>query len=360
MLIKEMDEPRLASRPLTAAVIGCGAIAHEHLRYIASTPRAALIGVADKSPATMEFARNRFGARQGFTDAEALIEMRPDVVHVLTPPDLHAKFVSLALASGSHVICEKPMTASANETRALLELAKEQGRLLVESRNALWVDSVLAAREHVRSGTLGTLREIDVALALDLANSVFGDPNLSGPGVRLPGGAAHDFLPHLAYLFLDFAGTRKVDSVTGYADNLTKNERVGLDSIDVLIRAGQVRGSIRISPDTRPDGLRLVLRGTLGSLETDLYNPYLRVTRALNSGLRAPLEQIRSGFSLMRSGLGNIRNKVRQHTPYHGMPRMLDAIYCSIQEGRPSPIDPDDILATAELIDQILSLRHRR
>jgi predicted dehydrogenase len=161
-------------------------------------------------------------------------------------------------------------------------------------------------------------------------------------------------------LFLEFADTRKVDSVTGYVENLTKNERVGLDSVDVLIRAGQVRGSIRISPDTRPDGLRLVLRGTLGTLETDLYNPYLRVTRALNSGLRAPLEQIRSGFSLMRSGFGNIRNKVRQHTPYHGMPRMLDAIYRSIQEGGPSPIDADDILATAELIDQILSLRHRQ
>jgi predicted dehydrogenase len=101
---------------------------------------------------------------------------------------------------------------------------------------------------------------------------------------------------------------------------------------------------------------RLVVRGSKASAESDFYSPFMRVEGGANTGKRAPLEQIGSGLKLARSGFRNFRDKVRSHGTYHGLPRMLDAVYRSLLEGREPPIRGDQILATARLVDRIVAL----
>jgi predicted dehydrogenase len=302
--------------------------------------------------------RERFRAGSCFTDpASMLEEERPDVVHVLTPPQTHAALVTMCLDAGAHVICEKPMTASAAETERLLREARRRGRALVESRNLLFNDLAIAMDRLAADGKLGSVREVDVLLSLDLTAGTFGDPNLSGPGVHLPGGAVHDFLPHLAYLFLHFAGRPEtIDQVSGFLENRSGNVRVGYDHLDALIEAGDVRGRLRIASDLAPPAFRLVVRGTERSVEGDFYNPFLRIEGGTNVGKRAPLEQIRSGLKLARAGVTNFFDKVRQHGTYHGMPRMLDSIYRALQTGEEPPISEADMIATARLVDRIVAL----
>jgi predicted dehydrogenase len=343
---------------LPSAVIGCGAIAHEHLPYLASSPRVELAAVCDSSPALASFMRDRFRAKACFTDAgEMLREAKPQVVHVLTPPQTHASLIRMSLEAGAHVICEKPMTASAAETEELLAEARRRGRVLVESRNLLFNDVSIAIDRLRTAGQLGDVREVDVLLSLDLTAGPFGDLNLSGPGVALPGGAVHDFLPHLAYLFLHFAGDpTQVDEVAGFLENRSGNPRVGYDHLDALVEAGAARGRLRIASDVGPPAFRLIVRGTERSVETDFYNPFLRIEGGANVGKRAPLEQIGSGVKLARAGVRNFFDKVRQHGTYHGMPRMLDAIYGALQNGHAPPISDAEMLATARLVDRIVSL----
>jgi predicted dehydrogenase len=343
---------------LRAAVIGCGAIAHEHLHYLSSSPRVELAAVCDSSKATASFMRERFRAGGCFTDAASMLkEGRPDVVHVLTPPQTHAALVTMCLDAGAHVICEKPMTASAGETETLLRESRRRGRVLIESRNLLFNDLAIAMDRLATDGKLGSVREVDVLLSLDLTAGPFGDLNLSGPGVHLPGGAVHDFLPHLAYLFLHFAGRPKtIDHVSGFLENRSGNVRVGYDHLDALIEARDVRGRLRIASDIAPPSFRLVVRGTERSVEGDFYNPFLRIEGGANVGKRAPLEQIGSGLKLARAGVTNFFDKVRQHGTYHGMPRMLDAIYRALQTGEELPISEADMVATARLVDRIVAL----
>lgn len=351
-----------ATSRLRSAVIGCGAIAHEHLPYLASSPRVELAAVCDSSPALASFMRDRFKAETCFTDAgEMLRQAKPQVVHVLTPPQTHASLIRMSLEAGAHVICEKPMTGSAAETEKLLAEARRVGSVLVESRNLLFNDVSIAIDRLRTAGELGAVREVDVLLSLDLTAGPFGDLNLSGPGVALPGGAVHDFLPHLAYLFLHFAGDpAQVDEVTGFLENRSGNARVGYDHLDVLIEAGAARGRLRIASDVAPPAFRLIIRGTERSAETDFYNPFLRIEGGANVGKRAPLEQIGSGVKLARAGVRNFFDKVRQHGTYHGMPRMLDAIYAALQRGDAPPISEADMLATARLVDRIVSLGSAR
>jgi len=348
--------------PLRAAVIGCGAIAHEHLAYLSSSPRVELGGVCDASKATASFMRERFRACAWFTDAASMLQdVRPDVVHVLTPPQTHSALVRMSLEAGAHVICEKPMTGSAAETEALLGQARDRSRILVETRNLLFNDVTMTIDRLNAEGQLGSVREVDVLLSLDLTAGPFGDLNLSGPGVQLPAGAVHDFLPHLAYLFLHFAGSLSdIDRVAGFLENRSGNARVGYDHLDVLIEAGEARGRLRVASDVDPPAFRLAVRGTERSVETDFYNPFVRIEGSPNVGKRAPLEQIGSGIKLARAGVRNFFDKVRQHGTYHGMPRMLDAIYAAIQTGEKPPIAEADILATARLVDRIVALGQRQ
>ena len=346
------------STPLRAAVIGGGAIAHEHLGYLGNSARVELVGVCDASRATAVFMSERFGANAWFTDAASMMkEVKPDVVHVLTPPQTHAALVRMSLEADAHVVCEKPMTGSAAETEALLADARKHGKCLIESRNLLFNDVSIAMDRLIEDGSLGRVREVDVLLSLDLTSGPFGDLNLSGPGVQLPGGAVHDFLPHLAYLFLHFAGRlQQIDRVTGFLENRSGNARVGYDHLDALIQAGEVRGRLRIASDVFPPAFRLIVRGTEGTAESDFYNPFLRIEGGANVGKRAPLEQIGSGLKLARAGVRNFFDKVRQHGSYHGMPRMLDSIYSALQAGENPSFSEGDILATAQLVDRLVSL----
>ena len=343
---------------IKAATIGCGAISVEHLKYLSASPLVELVAVCDVSKAAAEFARDRFGAAAASVDGQAMLaQVRPDVVHVLTPPHHHAALVLACLESSAHVICEKPMTGTADETEALLKRARDCGRYLIESRNYLYNDIIIKLSAMIADGRLGDVVEVDLLLSLDFLSGPFGDTNLEGASVRLPGGAVHDFLPHLAYLFLHFAGHHgEVDDARGYSENLSGNSHAVFDHLDALVRAGGKRGRLRVVSDVHPDMFRVMIRGTRGSAEADLFNPFLRFDGDPDIGKRAPLGQIRNGLALARAGLRNFREKILQHGTYHGMPRMLDAIYQSIRDGSPPPISEGDMLDSARLIDRLVQL----
>lgn len=345
-------------KPLKSAIIGCGAIAHEHVRFLKHSHRAEFVAAVDRSPALAGFFRDHYGAGAAFDDARTMLDsVEVDVVHVLSPPGTHEELVRMALDANCHVVCEKPMSGTAAETGALLEHADRRGRVLVESANTMWNENVVAVRQLIDDGTLGEVREIDIALALDLAGGPFGDLNLTGPGVRLAGGAVHDFLPHMCGAFLHLAGQTTVDAVEGRLANHSGNPRVGYDHLDCLVTAGPVRGRLKLAPDVSPAAFALVVRGTQASVETELFSPYLRVTGGKNTGKRAPLELMQSGMAMVRSGVRGFRDKVVQHTPYHGLVHMLDDVYAALQEGRRPPVTPESTLATAAMVDRIVALR---
>jgi predicted dehydrogenase len=340
---------------LSAAVIGCGGISHEHLSFLSSSPRARLVAVCDRSPALAALARERYGAERAVTDAGEMLATVPvDVVHVLTPPNTHVPLARLALEAGAHVICEKPLAPSATDTEALLRIAADRDRSVVESRNYLFNDVVLDIDRRIRDGQLGDVREVDVTLSLDLSAG-----SLSDAGLRLPGGAAHDFLPHMAAIFLHLVDhTGEVD-VVGTADRLSSRPDVGIDHVDVLVTAGRRRGRIRISPDVTPDSFRVCVRGTEGAVEADLFQPYVRHEGPPHVGKRAPIGHLVTGANFVAAGFTSAKDKLLQHTPYHGVPRMLDAVYHALASGTQLPIRPSEMYTSAVLIDQIIGLADR-
>lgn len=59
-----------------------------------------------------------------------------DVVYVGTPHSLHKKNCLDAIAAGKHVLCEKPFTINAKETKEIIDAAKQKGVFVMEGKSA--------------------------------------------------------------------------------------------------------------------------------------------------------------------------------------------------------------------------------
>jgi predicted dehydrogenase len=115
--------------PLRAGIIGTGAIAAFHAEALAADPGAELVGVVDASRASAEAFSARWGAAV-HDDLPALLEGGIDVLHVCTPPGVHAEQAIAALDRGVHVIVEKPPARSLAELDAMVEAARGYDREL--------------------------------------------------------------------------------------------------------------------------------------------------------------------------------------------------------------------------------------
>jgi predicted dehydrogenase len=138
---------------LVAGVVGTGFIGVVHvesLRRLGVT----VAGVAGSSP---ERARAKRLAPV-YPSYEALLaDERVDVVHLTTPNQLHYDQVKQALAAGKHVVCEKPLATSAEQSAELLELAERSGLVHCTNFNIRFYPMVREARARARAGELGEL-----------------------------------------------------------------------------------------------------------------------------------------------------------------------------------------------------------
>jgi predicted dehydrogenase len=89
---------------------------------------------------------------------EALLaDERIDVVHLTTPNSLHYEQVRAALAAGKHVVCEKPLALTAEESADLLARAEESGLVHCTNFNIRFYPQVQEARARARGGDLGEI-----------------------------------------------------------------------------------------------------------------------------------------------------------------------------------------------------------
>lgn len=317
-------------------------------------PRIELVGVCDRSPAAVEWTAQRYATRP-FTDHRTLLaETAPDVVHVLTPPSSHRALADDALAAGAHVIVEKPVASSLPELEAMLALAARHDRMLIENHNYRFNDQMLAIASMVATGDLGDVVGVDVLLALDIAKSKL--MGVGNPTAHLAGGAVRDFLTHLTYLALAPFGDAPVGAVDARWWNRTGNAHVGMDELDARVEVGTGVASIRFSGRVAPDCFRVWVRGTKGTVETDLYQPFLRVeTRRGPAPLSPVIGHGVNGVSLAASSVRNLRDKILQRTPYHGLWALLERFYDSVLDGTPAPVTAADVLRTNALIDRIVA-----
>lgn len=109
-------------------LIGYGAWGSHHARVIAG--HASLVAIAAKSEATAAKARSEHPSARVFTDYRELLALELDAVVVVLPSHIHYEISKAVLASGRHLLLEKPMTLSVAHCDELIALAQRQKRVL--------------------------------------------------------------------------------------------------------------------------------------------------------------------------------------------------------------------------------------
>lgn len=87
-------------------------------------------------------------------------EERIDFVSIVTPNFLHAPVATTFLKAGFHVVCDKPMTLTLKEAKALAKTVRQTGKVFALTHNYTGYPMVKEARELVRTGKLGKILKI--------------------------------------------------------------------------------------------------------------------------------------------------------------------------------------------------------
>ncbi len=138
--------------------VGLGGFGRSWAPLIQEAPGVELVAVVDADAA----ARERAAAELGLAEAaifpalaDAVMGVEADAVLVATPPETHRAVAEAALATGKHVLVEKPLATSMDDARALVAAAEAAGRTLMVSQNYRFRPPPRAVARLVAAGTIG-------------------------------------------------------------------------------------------------------------------------------------------------------------------------------------------------------------
>jgi len=141
-------------------IVGTGWMAATHTEALRRLG-VEVAGVAGRSPDRAREVADRLGLATAYDSVEALVaDDSLAAVHVTSPNDVHATQAAAALRAGRHVVCEKPLGVSAEETAALVELAAGTGLVNAVCFNLRFSPHNHNAAGMVRDGSLGEPRYV--------------------------------------------------------------------------------------------------------------------------------------------------------------------------------------------------------
>jgi predicted dehydrogenase len=136
---------------MRAAIVGTGFIARVHALALQSLG-VEVVAVAGSAPGRAE----EFGVGAPYSElGELLSRESVDVLHVCTPNDVHAAQALAAIERGVHVVCEKPLAVSTEESRAMVEAAEAAGVVNATCYHVRGYPLVEQMRADVAAGAVG-------------------------------------------------------------------------------------------------------------------------------------------------------------------------------------------------------------
>lgn len=184
--------------------VGVGVRGGHWVRFVGESPDLTSAACVDIRDEALDAVRREHGAGPcGFyTDLEkALAEVRADAALVATPSAFHAEHAIRLLEAGLPVLLEKPLGASMDDARAILEKSAETGKPVMVAENYRFWPAERTIRRAVKDGLLGEIANVSLR---DFRNQP----------------AAHEpvWLTKLEYPHLQEIGVHHFDSLRGYFD----------------------------------------------------------------------------------------------------------------------------------------------
>lgn len=149
-------------KPISVGVVGCGYWGPNLVRNFRALPNCSVRAMCDLREARLKHLRTLYGDVEGVTDYQHLLNgMELDAVVIATPVMHHHALAKASLLAGKHTLIEKPMAASSAECEELIEIARQQGLVLMIGHTFLYSAPVRKIVEIVQAGDIGDIRYIN-------------------------------------------------------------------------------------------------------------------------------------------------------------------------------------------------------
>src|SRR5271155_4642235 len=112
-----------ADTTLRVGVVGVGVMGSNHARVLSELPGVKLVGVADPDRKRREFVAGKLGCA-AFDEASGLIAHGVDAVTIAAPTHLHRDIATACAARGIHILVEKPIAQTVEDSRAVVAAAR--------------------------------------------------------------------------------------------------------------------------------------------------------------------------------------------------------------------------------------------
>jgi predicted dehydrogenase len=259
----------------------------------------------------------------------------PDIeaLYIALSNDVHLRWILAALEAGKHVLCEKPMTLSAADTRTAFESAELAERLLVEAVWTRWHPRMQRIADLAASGSLGTITDVRSSFTWESSPEALVGNYRSFP--EFGGGAFYDvgIYPLNALI----ACIPEAQDLAVSAAEFTLNEN-GADLtgiVELTWNDGRSHAQVTAS-FALPESQELVISGELDEirvLDNDAHASWKESTRVA------------------------VGTKVESFEVVDAYQLMFEAVSSRIRGGGGWVVPAFDSMKVAELVDQAIALR---
>ena len=149
--------------------MGLGAIAQSSvLPAFANSKRAKLVALVSRDKNKAARLAKKFGGSAWYSNEEydaCLANPEIAAIYVATPPGAHREFTVKAARTGKHVLCEKPLAATVEQSSEMVEACRRAGTLLMTAYRKYFEPSSLYLKKLIQDGDLGRIDMIHTAFS---------------------------------------------------------------------------------------------------------------------------------------------------------------------------------------------------
>jgi predicted dehydrogenase len=350
---------------LKVAIVGCGKIADSHAAQIRRIAGCEIVGVCDSELLMAKQLCARFPVKRYFSNLDELLnEVRPDVVHITTPPQTHFEIGRQCLEKGCHIFVEKPLTLDTDEAERLVALAQKADRKLTVGHDAQFSDVAIRLRKLVGEGYLGGAPvHLESTWCYELGDPVYAKALLGDKqhwARTLPGGLLHNIINHGIAKIAEFlSGDAPRVIADGFVSSFLKGlgEDKIVDELRVIIRDELgTTAYFTFSTQMRPSLHQFLIYGPKNGLLLDEDQRMLVKLRGDRYKSYAehfipPVAQAGRYFGNFVHNAGLfLAMDAHMDAPKK---RLFEAFYRSIMDDAPLPISYREILLTSRIMDSI-------
>jgi predicted dehydrogenase len=138
------------------------------LPAFANCKHAQLAAVVSRDANKAEQLAKQFGPAPSYTNedyAACLANPSVDVVYIATPPGEHMPLAVKAAEAKKHVLCEKPLAATAMQSARMVEVCRSNGVQLMTAYRKYFEPSIVYMRQLIQERALGKLDMIHTSFS---------------------------------------------------------------------------------------------------------------------------------------------------------------------------------------------------